>query len=481
MKKGLFAAMLAGSILFSGCVKAPAEPAVTATTAPTVPTTEAAKPTKPEPTEVTLPWDFPEVEPMTYEEYFSEKREVTENYCEDADRLYLAEDSTPPVYFLRDEHGKLVLREDSYTGKKTIATLCENEENNRWMILAKDRAFAVQNDRSIIMLDLRTMEKSVLYTQEDGIVLLDMLYADNRLLFFVAGAPGHYTLYRMYLPEEKLDVMASNITVYYRDFDPFGTTPYDPSTPGQYPTNDLVLMSCTDNQSVCWDTYNPEYWDKVQEYRANYPEDLGGIELLMWLQSDVYDKTLLTERNRYCTDGKTITQGHPTDWRAPIQEEDLEEIRQLFESSDPWYRYLAGCPFIQFDMLNVSDLFGQGDYPIVPFTEDMRAGLETLGYEDVENLTLMHVSAEDVAQVLKEYIGITLEKTRGMAEDPDGGYLAVKRDAMQDIRLTGGLELYDRVFCVDGTGTSGDEEINFQMFLKKENGKWMVERINGAK
>ena len=481
MKKELFAAMLAGSILFSGCAKAPAEPAVTATTAPTVPTTEAAKPTKPEPTEVTLPWDFPEVEPMTYEEYFSEKREVTENYCEDADRLYLAEDSTPPVYFLRDEHGKLVLREDSYTGKKTLAVLCENEENSRWMILAKDRAFAVQNDRSIIMLDLRTMEKSVLYTQEDGIVLLDMLYADNRLLFFVAGAPGHYTLYRMYLPEEKLDVMASNITVYYRDFDPFGTTPYDPSTPGQYPTNDLVLMSCTDNQSVCWDTYNPEYWDKVQEYRANYPEDLGGIELFMELRSDVYEETLLTARNRYCTDGKTITRGHPTDWRAPIQEEDLEEIRQLFESSDPWYRYLAGCPFIQFDMLNVSDLFGQGDYPIVPFTEDMRAGLETLGYEDVENLTLMHVSAEDVAQVLKEYIGITLEKTRGMAEDPDGGYLAVKRDAMQDIRLTGGLELYDRVFCVDGTGTSGDEEINFQMFLKKENGKWMVERINGAK
>ena len=285
----------------------------------------------------------------------------------------------------------------------------------------------------------------------------------------------------MYLPEEKLDVMASDITVYYRDFDPFGTTPYDPSTPGQYPTNDLVLMSCTDNQSVCWDTYNPEYWDKVQEYRANYPEDLGGIELLMWLWRDVYDKTLLTERNCYCTDGKTITQGHPTDWRAPIQAEDLTEIKQLFESSDPWYRYLAGCRFGEFGMLNVSDLFGQGDYPVVPFTEDMRAGLEALGYEDVENLTLMNIPASEVERVLKEYLGTTLEETRGMAEDPDGGYLAVKRDAMQDIHLTGGLELYDRVFCVDGTGTSENEEINFRMYLKKENGKWMVERITRPK
>ena len=132
-------------------------------------------------------------------------------------------------------------------------------------------------------------------------------------------------------------------------------------------------------------------------------------------------------------------------------------------------------------MLNVSDLFGQGDYPVVPFTEDMRAGLEALGYEDVENLTLMNIPASEVERVLKEYLGTTLEETRGMAEDPDGGYLAVKRDAMQDIHLTGGLELYDRVFCVDGTGTSGNEEINFRMYLKKENGKWMVERINGAK
>ena len=29
--------------------------------------------------EVTLPWDFPEVEPMTCEEYFSKKREITKD------------------------------------------------------------------------------------------------------------------------------------------------------------------------------------------------------------------------------------------------------------------------------------------------------------------------------------------------------------------------------------------------------------------
>ena len=67
-------------LLLAGCAKAPAEPAVTATTAPTVPATEATKPTNPTTPKLALPWDFPEVEPMTYEEYFSEKREITETF-----------------------------------------------------------------------------------------------------------------------------------------------------------------------------------------------------------------------------------------------------------------------------------------------------------------------------------------------------------------------------------------------------------------
>ena len=119
-------------LLLAGCAKAPAEPAVTATAAPTVPATETTKPTKPEPTEVTLPWDFPEVEPMTYEEYFSEKREVTENYCEDADRLFLVENDIKTVYSLRDEHGRLVLRRHPYDDiEKTLEVLCEDEENSQ--------------------------------------------------------------------------------------------------------------------------------------------------------------------------------------------------------------------------------------------------------------------------------------------------------------------------------------------------------------
>ncbi len=46
--------------------------------------------------------------------------------------------------------------------------------------------------------------KTDLYTQEDGIVFVEMLYADYRLLYFVAGTKDGNFLYRMYLPEKRL-------------------------------------------------------------------------------------------------------------------------------------------------------------------------------------------------------------------------------------------------------------------------------------
>ena len=111
----------------------------------------------------------------------------------------------------------------------------------------------------------------------------------------------------------------------------------------------------------------------------------------------------------------------------------------------------------------------------MPFTENMRAGLEALGYKDVENLTLMHVSAEEVDQVLKEYMGITLEDTMGMAEDPNGGYLAVKRGGCWNFHLTGGSVFYDssRLY-VTGTVESNEGTLTVHMNLKKVDGTWLV-------
>ena len=452
MKK-FFAVFIACLLLMlTGCAKSPAEPAVTATTAPTVPAAETTKPTKPTTPKLALPWDFPEVEPMTYEEYFSEKREITETFNKD--------------------------EVDNVRGFETLPDKIRSD--CEWNILSKDKAFGIRDDKTVVMLDFRTMEKTELYTQEDGIVYSEMLYADYRLLFFVTGTKNGNFLYRMYLPEKRLDCMTDQVNVYWLDWNSFDLTPLDVSDSRNKGRGDELF--CTDNQSVCWEESNPAYWDRFAERWAEEypkledpedPDDKGRLRDL--LREQVHWNDYLCSMNRFRTDGKTITQEKTEDWIGPADAEAVAEIQKLFDQDSPWYRYLANCNFSQASLLNVSDLFGQGDYLIVPFTENMRAGLEALGYEDVENLTLMHVSAEEVDQVLKEYMGITLEDTMGMAEDPNGGYLAVKRDSCWNFQLTGGSVFYDssRLY-VTGTVESNEGTLTVHMNLKKVDGAWLV-------
>ena len=439
-------------LLLAGCAKAPAEPAVTATTAPTVPAKEATKPTNPTTPKLALPWDFPEVEPMTYEEYFSEKREITETF------------NTDEV--------------DNVRGFETLPEKIRSD--CEWNILSKDKAFGVRDSKTVVMLDFRTMEKTDLYTQEDGIVYIEMLYADYRLLFFVTGTKDGNFLYRMYLPERKLDCMTDQVNVLWLDRDTYHLVSLDAFDSRNTGLGDKLF--CTDNHSVCWEESNPAYWDRFAERWAEEypkledpedPDDKGRLRDL--LREQVHWNDYLCPMNRFRTDGKTVTQEKTEDWIGPADAEAVAEIQKLFDQDSPWYRYLASCDFSQADLLNVSDLFGQGDYPIVPFTEDMRAGLEALGYEDVESLTLMHVSAEEVEQVLKGYMGITLEDTMGMAEDPNGGYLAVKRDSCWNFHLTGGSVFYDssRLY-VTGTVESNEGTLTVHMNLKKVDGAWLV-------
>ena len=439
-------------LLLAGCAKAPAEPAVTATTAPTVPATEATRPTETTMPELALPWDFPEVEPMTYEEYFSEKREIAETF------------NTDEV--------------DNVRGFETLPEKIRSD--CEWYILSKDKAFGIRDDKTVVMLDFRTMEKTDLYTQEDGIVFIEMLYADYRLLFFVTGTKDGNFLYRMYLPERKLDCMTNQVNIYWLDRDTYHLVSLDAFDSRNTGLGDKLF--CTDNQSVCWEESNPAYWDRFAERWAEEypkledpedPDDKGRLRDL--LREQVHWNDYLCSMNRFRTDGKTITQEKTEDWIGPADAEAVAEIQKLFDQDSPWYRYLANCNFSQASLLNVSDLFGQGDYPVVPFTEDMRAGLEALGYEDVEKLTLMHVSAEEVEQVLQEYMGVTLEDTMGMAEDPNGGYLAVKRDGCWSFHLTGGSVFYDssRLY-VTGTVESNEGTLTVHMNLKKVDGAWLV-------
>ena len=63
----------------------------------------------------------------------------------------------------------------------------------------------------------------------------------------------------------------------------------------------------------------------------------------------------------------------------------------------------------------------------------------------------------------------------GMAEDPNGGYLAVKRGGCWNFHLTGGSVFYDssRLY-VTGTVESNEGTLTVHMNLKKVDGAWLV-------
>ena len=278
MKKSAILLTLFLILLLAGCAKAPAEPAVTATTAPTVPTKEATKPTNPTTPKLALPWDFPEVEPMTYEEYFSEKRAITETFNKD--------------------------EVDNVRGFETLPEKIRSD--CEWNILSKDKAFGVRDRKTVVMLDFRTMEKTDLYTQEDGIIYSEMLYADYRLLHFVAGTKDGNFLYRMYLPEKKLDCMTDQVNVFWLDWDSFDLTPLDAFDSRNTGRGDELF--CTDNQSVCWEEANPDYWERFRERWAEEypklenPEDRSTLR--DWLRGLVHSDDYLCSMNRFRTDGK---------------------------------------------------------------------------------------------------------------------------------------------------------------------------------
>lgn len=275
--------------------------------------------------------------------------------------------------------------------------------------------------------------------------------------------------------------MTDQVNACWLDWDSFELIPLDVSNPSHRWLGGKLFS--TDNQSVCWEEANPDYWERFRERWAEEypkledpedPDDKGRLRDL--LREQVHWNDYLCPMNRFRTDGKTVTQEKTEDWIGPADAEAVAEIQKLFDQDSPWYRYLASCDFSQADLLNVSDLFGQGDYPVVAFTEDMREGLEALGYENPEDLTLMNVPASEVEQVLKEYMGITLEDTMGMAEDPNGGYLAVKRDSYWNFQRTRGMEFYNGEVRVEFTADSDEGPVSSGLGVKKENGRWMVQR-----
>lgn len=257
-------------LLLAGCTLAPASTPAAATADPSV--TQSVPPAQPP----TLPWEEPELEYFTYEEYFGQVRPY--DPMEDLTYSFVQEG-----YQLREKDGTLLLtRRD--TGE-TLWEICSLEGLE--IVLADPTwLYAIRDGRELIRMDywgdntqrlfwdgsglisrmnLLSYENPLAQaaefggdgTRHRGVIQRRFCLADGRVLYFWAGTESGdgATLYRMYLPERRVDALFQYTQ---EELDGQYRYPDLPELEGKGPFYRISAPQPASNQEVSWSTGNPD-------------------------------------------------------------------------------------------------------------------------------------------------------------------------------------------------------------------------------
>lgn len=191
------------------------EPETTPSTLPTTLPSETTEPIVTEPSN--YPWEIPEYPQLSYEEYFSivrlygyEEREWPSNYYyyrtswrngENHCSLSFSNGKLNAKNKLNGWYGQIGT--DTY-GEEDLIVAC----NEEWIFLVLD-------GKELIRMDYNGENKETLFVDESGKIAQHEMSTsayirDNCVLFFMAGAEDGYGIYRLYLPDKKLDLLVTS-------------------------------------------------------------------------------------------------------------------------------------------------------------------------------------------------------------------------------------------------------------------------------
>jgi hypothetical protein len=209
---GMAAAILLGCLW--GC--SPTEPP--GTTPSTLPTTLPPETTEPVVTESSiLSWKIPDYPRMRYEEYFS----TVHIYG------YTPIDEDPQTYYYSSawnngtdscelwfQRGKL-LAGSSLDGKYVQVGSETYDDDDLIVACNEEWIFLVLDGKELIRMDYHGENKETLFVDESGKIAQHeaataAYIRDNCVLFFMAGCEDGYGIYRLYLPENKLDLLVTS-------------------------------------------------------------------------------------------------------------------------------------------------------------------------------------------------------------------------------------------------------------------------------
>ena len=261
------------------------------TQAPTEPTklpTEPVDTTPTEPTRPEIPWEVPETEPApSYEEYFSK----TICYAVRTDYGGYDFDYTvggnAPKHELTYEAPHLYLDRHELYGYERLWEVAEIPDlqimvyDARWI-------YAIEGGTDLFRMDYYGENRELLFRDETGLISQlqrGITIADEKVMFFMAGnSEGGASIYRLYLPEMKLDVIYPYDKEAWEAF--YFTAPHSRE---ELLGQTEVEVSCQidsvrpySNHEVLWGSANREFYELLVEKAADpqwYEAHFGNPEI----------------------------------------------------------------------------------------------------------------------------------------------------------------------------------------------------------
>ena len=202
-----------------GCTPSDGPKPAPSTAPSTVPTTLPPETTIPPTTEPpVLSWEIPNYPQMSYEEYFSTIRQygyVEQEWPEDYyyySSIWRNGDHRCELWFQR---GKL-LAGSSLDGKYVQVGIETYDDDDLIVACNEEWIFLVLDGKELIRMDYHGENKETLFVDESGKIAqheaaTSAYIRDNCVLFFMAGCEDGYGIYRLYLPENKLDLLVTSV------------------------------------------------------------------------------------------------------------------------------------------------------------------------------------------------------------------------------------------------------------------------------
>lgn len=239
----------------------------------------------------TLPWEIPE-EFLTSEDYFSQVRpyQMEQLVCP-----YPGDRTPDDQVYLRHE-GEVVWLSQREGGRTLWA--CWAPPDCRWLMADRAGVYGITADASLLRIPYASGQAEILFTDGTGQLLAQversdyqLWSADDCVLFFMAGTDKGLGIYRLYVPEKKVELLLDGLDPENAYFG-YGGYPTTKEIPDEGPATAEVwrYMPIPSNVEVQWLENNPNY-AVVYEALANSPDCpydpkvWGESEFAGWVQT----------------------------------------------------------------------------------------------------------------------------------------------------------------------------------------------------